>query len=286
MGCDGADRPDLVARHFPPPSTLDPKSLGSWREEVGRVPHSNLVIFGTFAHNGAGGIMQQANTRMSTSEAVVPDDIRDIFLSHARPVQARKGHILIAAGLDATDVFLVLDGRVQVTLVSPQGRETIIREIGPGQLFGELAAIDGEVRSANVTAIEATRLAVMSGRMFVDLIGSDSILALWIARHLTTQVRFLTARVYELSTMSVGSRLQCELMRMCIEHGIEDDQAIVDNAPTHADLAARIGTNRESVTRELGLLAEEAIVYQSGRRLHILSVDKLGTLVRRLSAHG
>lgn len=229
--------------------------------------------------------MQQASAPIPMSETVVPDDIRNIFLSHSRPVRARKGHMLIAAGLDATDVFLVLEGRVQVTLMSPQGRETIIREIGPGQLFGELAAIDGEVRSANVTATEPTRLAVMGGGVFMDLIGSGGILAPWIARHLTTQVRFLTARIYELATMSVGSRLQCELMRLCIEHGIENDQAIVNNAPTHADLAARIGTNRESVTRELGLLAEDAIIYQSGRRLHILSVDKLGALVRRLSAH-
>lgn len=229
--------------------------------------------------------MQQASTRMPMSEAVVPDDVRDVFLSHSRPLRARKGHILIAAGLDASDVFLVIEGRVQVTLMSPQGRETIIREIGPGQLFGELAAIDGEVRSANVTATEPSRLAVMSGGTFLDLIGSGGIMARWIARHLTTQVRFLTARIYELATMSVGSRLQCELMRLCIEHGIDQDQAIINNAPTHADLAARIGTNRESVTRELGLLAEDGIIYQSGRRLHILSVDKLSTLVRRLSAN-
>ncbi|MBJ7437886.1 MAG: Crp/Fnr family transcriptional regulator [Sphingopyxis sp.] len=230
--------------------------------------------------------MQQSSARVPISETIVPDEIRDILLAHARPVRARKGHILIAAGLDAKDVFLVLEGRVQVTLLSPQGRETIIREIGPGQIFGELAAIDGEVRSANVTAVEPSHIAMLAGPTFLELIGSNDALARWIALHLTTQIRFLTARIYELSTMSVGSRLQCELMRLCIEHGIENDQAIIENAPTHADLAARIGTNRESVTRELGLLAEEAIVYQSGRRLHILSVGKLGTLVRRLAAHG
>ncbi|BBB10382.1 Crp/Fnr family transcriptional regulator [Sphingopyxis sp. EG6] len=230
--------------------------------------------------------MQQANARVPMSETIVPDEIRDILLAHARPVRVRKGHILIAAGLDANDVFLVCEGRVQVSLLSPQGRETIIREIGPGQIFGELAAIDGEVRSANVTAIEPSQVAILSGTTFVDLIGSNGALARWVAMHLTTQIRFLTARVYELSTMSVGSRLQCELMRLCLEHGIENDQATIENAPTHADLAARIGTNRESVTRELGLLAEEAIVYQAGRRLHILAVGKLGTLVRRLSAHG
>jgi len=215
---------------------------------------------------------------------IVPDPVREAFVSSATLLRARKGQILIAAGLDASDVYLVLEGRVQVSLVSPQGRDTIIRDIEANQIFGELAALDGSMRSANVIAVEDSKLAVMNGTTFTRLIGEQPETSIWLARHLTLQIRTLTERIYELSTMAVGSRLHCELLRLCLQRGVENDVSMIENAPTHADLAAKIGTNRESVTRELGLLSQEGIIAQKGRHIVVLTVDRLGAMVQRLNA--
>lgn len=228
--------------------------------------------------------MSTTRITFARSDTIVPDDVRSAFLSRANTISAKKGHILISEGLDSDSVYLILSGKVQVSLISPAGRETIIRDIGENQIFGELAAIDGASRSTNVTAIDELRVAVIGGNSFVELATHEPEIALWLTRHLTAQIRYLTTRIYELSTMAVGSRLHCELMRLCIEHGVSDDRTMVSRAPTHAELAARIGTNRESVTRELGQLSDEGIIQQSGRTLEIVSVSRLGNLVERLGS--
>jgi CRP/FNR family transcriptional regulator, cyclic AMP receptor protein len=228
--------------------------------------------------------MSSTTITFARPETIVPPEVKQAFLARANTMNVRRGQILISEGLDSNGVYLILTGSVQVSLISPAGKETIIRDIGEDQIFGELAAIDGSGRSTNVTALTDTRVAVISGEAFVELATHEPAIALWLTRHLTTQIRYLTSRIYELSTMAVGSRLHCELMRLCLQHGVTNDQTTVARAPTHADLAGRIGTNRESVTRELGQLSDEGIIRQTGRTLEILSVARLGNMVERLAS--
>jgi len=222
---------------------------------------------------------------VSTSETLVPDDVRAILMSRAVQVRARKGQVVVGVGLSAGDVYLITEGRVAVSLVSATGRETILRTIGPGQIFGELAAIDGAARSADVIAMEDVKLAVIPGATFLDTLQAEPALALWLVRHLTTQVRYLTDRVYELSNLAVGNRLLCELLRLAIEAGVSGDSAVF-RAPTQAEMAARIGTNRETVTREMTLLAGDGVIVRKGRHVEVPSLDRLAKLVRRTSPTG
>jgi CRP/FNR family transcriptional regulator, cyclic AMP receptor protein len=214
---------------------------------------------------------------------VFPVALRAALIDRARTVRVKRGQILIAAGSDSRDVYMVLSGKVQASLIAPNGRETILRDIGDHQIFGELAALDGGERTTNVTALEDSALAVLSGSAFNSFLGDTPQAALWMSQNLARQVRRLTERIYELSTMAVGSRLHSELLRLCLERGVSNDQTEIRNAPTHAEFAAWIGSNRESVTREFGLLTDEGIVAQAGRTIVIQSVEKLGLLVRRRS---
>ena len=103
--------------------------------------------------------MSLAGHPVSISETIVPEDIRTVILSRATLVRARAGQHVVAVGLPSNDVFLILKGRVSVSLMSAQGRETLIRTIGRNQIFGELSALDGVARSADVIAAEPLRLA-------------------------------------------------------------------------------------------------------------------------------
>ncbi|OYX96549.1 MAG: hypothetical protein B7Y74_00950, partial [Novosphingobium sp. 35-62-5] len=134
--------------------------------------------------------------------------MREVLARNGRQLRVRKGHVLLAVGLPANDVYLVIEGSVSVSLVSAQGRETVLRLIEQGEMFGELAAIDGQPRSADVVAVENSTLLVIPGATFVSLIEKEPVLSLWLARYLAHQVRYLTNRIYELSTMGVGPRLQ------------------------------------------------------------------------------
>ena len=214
-------------------------------------------------------------------EAALPPALNDALLARSRQMQVRRGQIVIADETQSTDVYLIVRGRVQISLLSLHGRETILREMGPGRIFGELAAIDGYPRSANVIALEHGALAILSAADFQDFLSNVPEAGFWMAQQLAARVRNLTEKVFEMATMPVSHRLQSELARLAIDAGIAEDRCVIAQVPTHADLAARIGTHREAVTRELGLLASEGIVTQTGRTLTINSVGRLQTLRER-----
>jgi CRP/FNR family cyclic AMP-dependent transcriptional regulator len=102
------------------------------------------------------------------------------------------------------------------------------------------------------------------------------------SRLLVSRIRNLTSRAFELATLPVAGRVQSELLRLAREADVGSDRLVIQPMPTHADLAARIGTHREAVTRELNLLAGEGILRQSGRKVEILSISKLHALYDRI----
>ncbi|MGV3511291.1 MAG: Crp/Fnr family transcriptional regulator [Novosphingobium sp.] len=219
---------------------------------------------------------------VSNSNLLVPDDVQAVLALHGRQMRVRKGQVLLAVGLPATDVYVVLEGSVSVSLISAQGRETVLRAVGANEMFGELAAIDGEPRSADVVAVENSTLLVIPGGVFTSLLGVEPVLSLWLARYLSHQVRYLTNRIYELSTMGVGPRLQAELLRLAGEPD-QTGAATIGRVPTQAELAARIGTNRETVTREFSLLIKEGLVLREGRKIIVPSVERLADRLHRYS---
>jgi len=248
-------------------------------------PHKNIVRILTIGHIIAGGSAKLATGSAGATiggEEPFPAGLRDAYLARARLVKIRRGQIIIAEGSDSTEVYLICSGRVQISLFSPHGREVILREMGPNLIFGELAAIDRQARSANVVALEDSQLAHMRGEDFLLFLGEVPQAGLWMSQLLVARIRNLTARAFELATLPVAGRVHSELLRLARETGVEDDRLVIQPMPTHADLAARIGTHREAVTRELNLLAGEGIVRQSGRKVEILSVARLRALYDRI----
>lgn len=211
----------------------------------------------------------------------VPDALQRAFRARARTIFARCDQIILAEDLSSTDVFLINAGKVRISLLSRQGRETILREMGEGEIFGELAAIDRQARSARVIALQDTTLSHLTGDEFIAFLGDTPAAGLWMTRQLSTRIRDLTERIFELTTMPVGSRLHRELLRLGVPMGEDGETAVIDHFPTHADLASRIGTHREAITRELGLLAKDGILRQTGRRMQVLSVGRLRAMLLR-----
>lgn len=174
------------------------------------------------------------------------------------------------------DLFFVVGGRVRVVLYSPAGREVSFRDLGPGEVFGELAAIDGGPRSASVLTIEPTTLAVMSRADFTSLTHTHHSVAQALQRHLVALIRRYSRRVYELSTLGVEQRIRAEIVRLACEHGGGASTVTVRPAPTLADLASLVGTTREAVSREISRLSREGLVERRGNALVVHDVGKLG----------
>jgi CRP/FNR family cyclic AMP-dependent transcriptional regulator len=179
-----------------------------------------------------------------------------------------------------TDVYFVLHGRVRVTMYSRTGREVILRDFGTGDYFGELAAIDGLSRTAAVVALAESVLAAMPAPVFWDALHAHGSIAEDVLKRLAGFVRTLNERVLEFSTLGVRNRIHAELLRLARESGEPGPVVAVRSPPSHAELASRVSTHREAVTRELGELARLGLLERRGNGLVITNLAELERLVR------
>jgi CRP-like cAMP-binding protein len=224
--------------------------------------------------------MGTASAYMRQLETLLPEPLGRLLGPHARIVTLRPGQIVIGHQDRTSDAFVVLEGSVRVELHSLNGREIFLADVGPGGLVGEFAALDDRPRSASVTAIDACVLACIPGAVFRETVNGDPASADWMARRLVRHIRLLTERIFELNALAVRNRLHCELLRLSLDAGVAGNKATIAPAPTHGELANRIGSHREAVTRELQYLQAKGIVAREGRKLAMNDVARLAEIVR------
>ncbi len=196
----------------------------------------------------------------------------------------RAGQRIISRAAADRDVYLIVSGRVRVTIYSAAGRQVTFRDIAAGELFGEVSALDDMPRSADVVALESALTASMPPAMFRKLLREEPAVAERVLRRLAAMMRRMSERVIDLSTLGVHNRIHTELLRLARESGVKQNIARVDPAPKHADLASQVSTYREEVTRELSALAKAGIVRRDGRALLIRDVKRLETLVEEVKS--
>ena len=124
--------------------------------------------------------------------------------------------------------------------------------------------------------------AIMPRKAFLRALGDHPAFMMAVMKHLTGQVRTLTARVFEFSTLAVRNRVQTELLRLA-GAAPGSNEAVLSPAPTHAEIASRISTHREAVTRELGWLEEKGFIAKEGRVLRVKDLAGLRKLVEEFS---
>lgn len=182
---------------------------------------------------------------------------------------------IIGEGEHSTDIFFVAEGEVSAKSYSASGREVTLNTIGLGKMFGEFSAIDGQPRSASIITLSSTTIARMTSQAFRDFLSQDPGVALLFSEHLVAKIRLLSHRVFEYSTLSASNRIRAELLRMCGENAISDGAVWIDPAPSHYELATRLSTHREAVSRELSFLASRKVIELGRRRIRVLDRDRL-----------
>jgi len=191
----------------------------------------------------------------------------------------QAGAQVLTRELRDRDVYFVVSGRLRVTIYSAAERQVTFRECAAGEFFGEVAAIDGMPRSADVVALEGSLLASIPAGEFRRLLREEPVLAERVLRRLASLVRRLSERVIDLSTLGVHHRIHGELLRLAREAGVEGNVARIDPAPTHADFASQVSTYREEVTRELSALTKAGLVRKDGHALIVSDVGRLERMV-------
>lgn len=192
-----------------------------------------------------------------------------------------RGRQIIGHLEESMDVFFVVSGTVRVSIHSLLGKEISYRDMGPGNMFGELAAIDGEQRSASVMAHSDTVLVAMPQAVFRQALRVHPAASERVLDHLTCLVRLYSKRLYELRALDVPSRVRAELLRLANPCEAKDNTAMIDPMPTHSNIANRILTRREAVARELSNLARQGLVERKSQTLLIHNVNALEAMVEQ-----
>jgi CRP/FNR family transcriptional regulator, cyclic AMP receptor protein len=180
---------------------------------------------------------------------------------------------------DTRTVFFLTAGKARATIYSKNGKQVTFRDINSGDIFGELAAIDGSPRSASVEATSRCTVAAMSAELFWDVLRSEPAVMAGVLKLLSRQVRALSDKLVDLSTKEVRRRILAELLRIAEPSETEFGNAVLFPAPTNADIAARVATARETVNRELKWLMGAGIVQKHGSTLVIPDFERLRRLV-------
>jgi CRP-like cAMP-binding protein len=187
------------------------------------------------------------------------------------------GTVVFAQNDDQHDVFIVLSGRLRLTTYSLAGREVVFHDLHPGDLVGELSAIDGAPRGTNMLVVSDAELARMSRVDFNRLLRKHPDFAMAILGRLTRIIRSLNRR-FHLLTAPVPTRICAELYRLAGFNRISDNTARIVPAPKHLDIANRINTHREAVSRTMSDLQRSKVIRRDHGELVVLDMATLGRL--------
>jgi CRP/FNR family cyclic AMP-dependent transcriptional regulator len=224
--------------------------------------------------------MQQATrtlARIPLFRTLDPQDLQCVESSCAWRQVVAQEWVVDREG-EGTDVFFVLQGHLRV-VVSVGGRETILRDLHAGEFFGELAALDLKPRSAGIVAIANSFLARMPAAAFRHAIHDHPDVCDQVLAVLVGQIRMLANRANETSGLTMKHRLFAELLRLARPAQAAPGLPLISPPPTHSELAARVSSHREAVTRELGALERAGLIERRRGAIVLLDAERLRRMV-------
>jgi CRP-like cAMP-binding protein len=203
-------------------------------------------------------------------------------LAHSRRCNARD--IIVEQDSPCDAVYVIIRGRASVSVAAPDGREVVLRDLGPADFIGEVSLFDGGVRSATVTALTSTDLVAIDRAPFLAFLERQPKVAISLLAVLASRLRRLTLQVDDLTGLSVRARLAKCLIGLSALHGQQLGQSRIRLAlklPQEA-LARRLAVTRESVNKHLRLFERDGVLSKENGYLIIVDLPKLhqATLLR------
>lgn len=184
------------------------------------------------------------------------------------------GATVFAQHDESRDVYLVLRGHLRIISYSAAGREVVLHDLHPGDLVGELSALDGAPRGASLVTVTEAELGRIEVGAFNRLLDEEPAFARLVLGRLTRLIRSLNRRIGLLAA-PLAARISAELLRLAEHHRTSDNSARLCPPPKHVDLANRINTHREAVSRTLAELQRRAIISRSRSELVIHDLGAL-----------
>jgi CRP/FNR family transcriptional regulator/CRP/FNR family cyclic AMP-dependent transcriptional regulator len=185
--------------------------------------------------------------------------------------------ILLEDDSSINTMFIIIRGKVKVSVVGPEGREAILAILKDGDFFGEISIIDGEPRSATVISVEDSELLLLKREELLEQISQNPRLALSLLIEFSKRLRRADKQISNLALLSVYGRVAGILLQLSEERGErkKDGLIVIENRPTHQEIADMSGTTRETVTRILSKLQKAGAIVIEKKSILIMREEVL-----------
>jgi len=187
----------------------------------------------------------------------------------------KKGQLIFYQGDPAEALFIVIEGRVKVVVVNEAGDEMLLVTLQPLDVFGEVALIDGEPRSASAETLEQTRVLVLTRTTFLEALRENPAMTESLLRSLGGVLRRLTEQTADLVFLDLHGRVAKLLVSMAEKNETTEEGAELDLQLTQSDLASMVGGSRQSVNQILKSFERRGYVELHGRKLILKAPDLL-----------
>jgi CRP/FNR family cyclic AMP-dependent transcriptional regulator len=213
--------------------------------------------------------------RGSALFARLTEEETDAILAHARTVQYKAGNQIVAKGDPGDSMMAVLQGRVSIGATSLDGRQVVLSVLRVGEVFGEIALLDGKERTADVVALTDCEILIVPRRSLWSLIERRPDLCIDLMLVLCDRLRHTNEQVEDLAFLHLESRMAKALLRLIDESGVRRTGAEPAAVKiSQRALGERVGGSRESVNKHLNAWKE----------LGIVSIEKGAIVIRDVAA--
>jgi CRP/FNR family cyclic AMP-dependent transcriptional regulator len=201
----------------------------------------------------------------------------DALAAGLRTRRYRRGETIFSQGDPGDALHIILAGRVKIASPSDTGVEAILATLRPGEFFGSLALLDGAPRSASAVAVEPTETLILPRDRFRALLDVSPAIRDHVFAELAGELRRLTNHVEELHFLDITGRLAARLARLAEEQGVpgEHGEIRIAGPITQGDLAAMVGSTRQSVNKLLGYFVDDGLIRMDRDALVVVDLPGL-----------
>jgi CRP/FNR family cyclic AMP-dependent transcriptional regulator len=206
-------------------------------------------------------------------------DLSDELLSGLAPQLRRhayrKGTTIFHKDQSGDALYIIESGRVRIFLPAEGGEELTLPPLGPGEVFGDMALLDGRPRSASADAFEDTVAYTLARDEFQRHLSATPRLASAVIELLSTRLRHLMEYMETLAFFDVHARIAKMLLELADRYGTHKNGIEIDMDLTQAELARMVGATRERVNRALASFRTQGVLELRGKRIVILDAKRL-----------
>ncbi len=195
---------------------------------------------------------------------------------YAKHITLKRGTTICSKGEPGNSLYAVISGTVKMSITSPDGRSAILNLVGPGEIFGEIALLDGRARTADAIANSACEVFVIDRREFIPFVKSQPALAMKFIELLCGRLRQTSEQVEQIILQDLPGRLASALLRLSEKHKPTTGDRTI--AITQQEISEMVGMTRESINKQLRVWAERNWVRLEHGAIVVLKAEPLQTL--------